>query len=1084
MLSNTLDLLYNLAMLVALSVVSGFIRQRREHRVEGAVLQGLLFATAAVIGMMRPLVLGPGLIFDGRSVMISLCALFFGPLAVSLTGGMALLYRMFLGGTGLLMGCLVIVSAALWGLLFHHRWVRRGELLTVGRLVGLGWLVHGTMVLLMFTLPAGTSLKVIERVGLPVLLAYPLVTLLIGKVLSGQESALRSLEALRQSEEKFRDMVATLPLAIHLTEGIEQVTKYINPTMVKLFGYTPEDIPTIAEWWPRAYPDETYRRQISEEWTRRVKVALETQTPIEPMEVVVTCKDGSKKDVSWGYITLGDQNYSCGLDLTERKRAEVDLKRSEEALKRQNGVLSALLNSLPIGVFMVEAPSGKPMVANEVAQELLGRGVLPNVSSENLSEVYSSQKQGSRKPYPLDEMPIIRGLRGESSHVEDMMVERPDGTQSLLEVFGSPVVDDQGQVWASLVSFLDITERKKAEEARRESNELLSLFVHHSPIYAYIKEVTSTQSRVVQASENFQQMIGIPGSSMAGKTMAELFPPDLAKKFIVDDWAVVSEGKVLELEEELDGRSYSTLKFPIRQGGKTLLAGFSIDITERKKAGEALRENEKKYRTLVDNLSSGMVVHAPDTSILFSNAMASSLLGLTEDQMRGKTAMDPGWWFLREDLSPMPLGEYPVNRVVASEEGFQGQVLGVNRPDRTEPTWVLCNAYPVKNEKGQLLQTVVTFTDITERKQAEEALRHSEQKFRTIFENLAEGVALHELVPDEAGNLQDYRIVDVNPAFERHTGVAAITAVGRLGTELYGTETPPYLEEYSKVALGGAPYAFETFFPPLEKHFRISVISPKAGQFATVFEDITDRKRREEELKQKNAEMERFTYMISHDLKSPLVTVRTFLGYLDQDLEQGRADRVAKDMGFIREATGKMGRLLEDLLEVSRVGRVLNPPVRVSLADLIQESLVAVAGAISTQGVAIQVHAPTLTLFGDRPRLEEIWQNLVENAVKYMGTQPSPRIDLGVEGRGTESVFYVRDNGMGIDPRFQGKVFELFEKLDPASEGTGLGLALVRRIVEVYEGRIWLESEGLGNGTCFRFTLPGALKNRTKESRS
>jgi signal transduction histidine kinase len=137
-----------------------------------------------------------------------------------------------------------------------------------------------------------------------------------------------------------------------------------------------------------------------------------------------------------------------------------------------------------------------------------------------------------------------------------------------------------------------------------------------------------------------------------------------------------------------------------------------------------------------------------------------------------------------------------------------------------------------------------------------------------------------------------------------------------------------------------------------------------------------------------------------------------------------------------------------------------------------------VAGAISKRGVTVEVKAPPICLFGDRSRLEAVWQNLIENAVKYMGDQPSPRIELGAETQGAETVFFVRDNGMGIDPRYHGKVFGLFEKLDPSSEGTGLGLALVRRILEVYEGRIWLESEGPGQGTCFRFTLPLALKSR------
>ncbi|MFZ1612868.1 MAG: PAS domain-containing sensor histidine kinase, partial [Holophaga sp.] len=390
--------------------------------------------------------------------------------------------------------------------------------------------------------------------------------------------------------------------------------------------------------------------------------------------------------------------------------------------------------------------------------------------------------------------------------------------------------------------------------------------------------------------------------------------------------------------------------------------------------------------------------------------------------------------------------------------------------------WYDCVAYQYKPD-----HFVAAFLDITDRKHIEEGLNQSEQKFRTLFENLAEGVALHELVWDDQGAVVNFRILAVNPAYQRHTGLDAASAPGRLGTEIYGTEVPPYLEEFSKVALGGEPYAFDTYFPPLDKHFRISVISPRHGQFATVFEDITERKHREEELKQKNAEMERFTYMISHDLKSPLVTVRTFLGYLEQDLTQGKQERVTTDMGFIRDATEKMGRLLEDLLEVSRVGRVVNPPVRVSLADLIQGALAAVAGALASQKVAVHVNAPHLVLVGDRPRLEEIWQNLLENAAKYMGEQPQPTIQLGAEMQGEDTIFFVKDNGMGIDPRFHAKIFGLFEKLDAGSEGTGLGLALVKRIVEFHEGQIWVESEGQGQGTCFRFTLPLALKARAAE---
>ncbi|MBI5818188.1 MAG: PAS domain-containing protein [Verrucomicrobia bacterium] len=251
--------------------------------------------------------------------------------------------------------------------------------------------------------------------------------------------------------------------------------------------------------------------------------------------------------------------------------------------------------------------------------------------------------------------------------------------------------------------------------------------------------------------------------------------------------------------------------------------------------------------------------------------------------------------------------------------------------------------------------------------------------------------------------------------------------------------------------------------------------------------DITARKRVEEalqqtavELQEKNAELERFLYTASHDLKSPVVTVRTFLGYMEQDMAAGDAGRIEKDMRFIRAATDKMARLLDELLKISRIGRVVSLPVRVTFRNLVDEVLGAVAGYVAERGVTVKVGEHDVALYGDRLRLAEVWQNLVENACKFMGNQKEPRIEIGVEARGVETVFFVRDNGMGIDPRYHAKIFNLFEKLDPKAEGTGLGLALVKRIVELHQGRIWVESTGQGQGTSFYFTLPRAIHNPEK----
>ncbi len=234
------------------------------------------------------------------------------------------------------------------------------------------------------------------------------------------------------------------------------------------------------------------------------------------------------------------------------------------------------------------------------------------------------------------------------------------------------------------------------------------------------------------------------------------------------------------------------------------------------------------------------------------------------------------------------------------------------------------------------------------------------------------------------------------------------------------------------------------------------------------------------ELEAKNDELERFTYTVSHDLKAPLVTIRGFLGFLRKDAaavasDPGAAERVDRDVARIDTTAAKMADLLEDLLALSRIGRQSGHLEEVAFSDIAGEALERVAGAITQRAVEVAVAPALPAVHGDRGRLVELMQNLLENAVRYMGDQPSPRIEVGARASEPAPVFFVRDNGIGIDPRYHDKVFGLFERLDPqATQGTGVGLALVQRIVEVHQGRIWVESEGAGRGSTFCFTLPGA----------
>ncbi len=244
-------------------------------------------------------------------------------------------------------------------------------------------------------------------------------------------------------------------------------------------------------------------------------------------------------------------------------------------------------------------------------------------------------------------------------------------------------------------------------------------------------------------------------------------------------------------------------------------------------------------------------------------------------------------------------------------------------------------------------------------------------------------------------------------------------------------------------------------------------------------QEIAERKQAQDELSRKNIEVERFLYAVSHDLRSPLVTVKTFLGYLKQDMSSVKSERVIEDFEYIDAAANRMVVLLDELLKISRIGRISNAPETVNFRDLVTEALGAVAGQIAIKNVTIQREDIDQPLSGDRSRLLQLWQNLLENAVKYSGDQANPSIKIGMHTDKVETVFYVRDNGIGIAPENHDRVFGIFEQLDRNSGGFGMGLAMVRRIVELYGGRIWVESEGNRLGSCFNFTLPKAVPQNT-----
>lgn len=375
----------------------------------------------------------------------------------------------------------------------------------------------------------------------------------------------------------------------------------------------------------------------------------------------------------------------------------------------------------------------------------------------------------------------------------------------------------------------------------------------------------------------------------------------------------------------------------------------------------------------------------------------------------------------------------------------------------------------------------------------EKKLRESENKFRRVIEHASDGIA----ILDKGG-----RIIEWNPAIERITGLRRADVIDQPVWEAVFQITPQEHKSAEMREKNAAHWkaATKNNFQNSDQLAEHEIETPQgirriiqSNGFTVetaqgllggvIMRDITERKQVElergrliAELERKNTELERFTYSVSHDLKAPLVTIRGFLSYMEKDIQEGKIERVKKDIERISHAAEKMQRLLGELLELSRIGRITNPPRLVPFEAIVRDAVGLVTGRIAENGVSVEIDPELPSVYVDQARFTQVMQNLLDNAVKFMGGQTEPQIWVGQRRDGEEAVFFVRDNGMGIAPEYQERIFGLFDKLDAKTDGTGIGLALVKRIVETHGGRVWVESDGLGKGSAFCFTIPHNLQ--------
>lgn len=638
----------------------------------------------------------------------------------------------------------------------------------------------------------------------------------------------------------------------------------------------------------------------------------------------------------------------------------------------------------------------------------------------------------------------------------------------------------------------DITEQKAAE-----TGSALLAAVVSSSTDAILSKGLDGIIRTWNAGA--EALYGYSAKEMIGRSVEFLLPPERAseeRRLLqrIERGERIQHFDTARLHKDGSVVPVSLTMSPIRDVSGRIVGVSSIahDISDRIRAEQSLRESEAQFHEAFASAPAGIVFTAPDGRFFDVNGTLCTMLGYTAEELTGKRFTDITH---PDDVEPsLSLAEILLSGRTATGQ-LEKRYLHRDGTFR----WVSIRITLLRDAAGKPRHFVTHVLDITDRKVAEAATQASEARFRGFVESLIDGFATFIAVRDSDGGISDFRFDYINEAGcalnrmprEWHLGRTLLENFpAHRGTELFA--------EYVRVVETGTPLVMESVSYEdafgesgrVKRVFDIRVVKCGDG-FAVTWRDITDRTTREEKISMLNAELEKnaarlqtanqeletFAYSVSHDLQAPLRHIDGFLGLLEKHL--GTLDeRGMHYLTTVVDAARDMSQLIDDLLEFSRLGRLHVDAGAVDTAALVE----AVRKSFSLQLDGREVRWTVGVLpevFGDSRLLRQVFSNLIGNALKYTVARTTASIEIGCSEEADELVFFVRDNGVGFDMQYAHKLFGVFERLHSASdyEGTGIGLAIVDRIVRRHGGRTWAEGS-VGEGATFYFCLPrrdGAL---------
>jgi PAS domain S-box-containing protein len=900
-------------------------------------------------------------------------------------------------------------------------------------------------------------------------------------------------EALRNSEEKYRTILENITEGYFENDLGGNLT-FFNDSLPEVYGYTKDELMHMNY---RQYMDEENAQKVSQAYNK----VYTTGKHDREIQYEIIRKDGTRRYLENSVSLIRDAAgqpvgfRGIARDVTERRQMEEDLRQSEERYRSILDILGDAYTEIDLAGNMtfINKESFKFLGYSE--EEFVGMSYKDYATPENAKKLFEIYN----KVYKT----------GEPARFAEHELLAKDGTTRIVESTIELRRDKAGKPIGFRSITRNITQKKQMEEALRQSEEKYRAILEKMHEGYFEIDLTGRFTFINDAmcrigESTRERLIGMSNLQYTDETTAK-------KLYEVFSGIYRTGEPVSEFAFEFtrrDGtRAFTELSVSLirdAQGKPIGFRGISRDVTERKKMEEELRKSEQKYRTIIENIQDGYFENDLAGNFTFVNDSLCKNLGYTSDELIGMNYQQ----YTEKETQKKVLQAY--NKLYTTGEPVKGLEYEVITKDGAK-AFTEISVSLIRDSKNKPIGFRGISRDVTERKLAEETLRQSEERYRTILENMQE--AYYEL--DLAGHF-----TFINDALCKHLGYAKEELIGMIYRQFQDeTNAKKIYQLYSEVYRTGEPLkAVEAEYIRKDGtkgtyELSVSLIREAQGKpigFRGVSRDITERKKAEERLQKYAAELERsneevknFAYIVSHDLRVPLVNLkgytselRTALGVIGTNfeavlphlLDEKRSEvamalheDVPEALEFIANSVSRMDSFINAILILSRLGRQDLKPEPLDVNALVQAALESMSHQIKEQG--IEVHVGSLPqVVADRTAMERIIGNILSNAVKYVDAERPCRIEVGAEVNNGEMIFTIQDTGRGIAKEDMHKVFAPFRRAGKQdTQGEGMGLSYVQTLVRRHGGRIRCESE-LGKGTTFTFTIATTFKQGASDA--